>query len=327
MAHILVIGGAGYIGTHMVKRLLADGCKVIVLDNLATGHADLIPGGTFIQGNLGDRVLLDGLFQENKIDAVMHFAALSLVAESVDRPLKYYGNNVAQNVTLLEAMVRNGVNKLIFSSTAAVYGQPHESPVGESHPCRPVSPYGKSKLMVETMLKDCDRAYDLKSISLRYFNAAGADDSASIGERHEPESHLIPLVLKTATGQRKDVRIFGSDYHTADGTAIRDYIHVNDLVDAHMLAFGALMNGMDTTQYNLGNGKGYSVKEVIDSARKITGKEIQTIVTDRRTGDPEVLVASSEKIMRELGWQPKYSDLEVILETAWQWHRKEHKPR
>jgi len=327
MGSILVVGGAGYIGTHMVKRLLAEGLDVIVLDDLSTGHEDLLPGGDFIRGDLGDTALLDHIFTENKIDAVMHFAAFSLVGESVQKPLKYFGNNVAKTVALLDAMVRNDVDHFVFSSSAAVYGEPEIVPIDESHPCNPTNPYGASKLMVERILSECDTAHGLKSISLRYFNAAGADDSAAIGEKHTFESHLIPLVLKVATGERENIQIFGGDYDTPDGTAVRDYIHVNDLAEAHVLALEALLNGKQSTQYNLGNNQGYSVREVIACARKVTGREIKAVETGRRAGDPAVLVASSEKITRELDWQPRYGDLETIIETAWQWEKRVKKNR
>jgi len=327
MGSILVVGGAGYIGTHMVKRLLAEGLDVIVLDDLSTGHEDLLPGGDFIRGDLGDTALLDHIFTENKIDAVMHFAAFSLVGESVQKPLKYFGNNVAKTVALLDAMVRNDVDHFVFSSSAAVYGEPEIVPIDESHPCNPTNPYGASKLMVERILSECDTAHGLKSISLRYFNAAGADDSAAIGEKHTFESHLIPLVLKVATGERENIQIFGGDYDTPDGTAVRDYIHVNDLAEAHVLALEALLNGKQSTQYNLGNNQGYSVREVIACARKVTGREIKAVETGRRAGDPAVLVASSEKITRELDWQPRYGDLETIIETAWQGEKRVKKNR
>ncbi len=320
MGYIVVVGGAGYIGTHMVKRLLDDGHEVIIIDNLSTGHADLLPGGEFVEGDLGDPVLLEHIFSTKDIDAVMHFAAFSLVAESVNFPLKYYENNVSKTVNLLNKIIINGINNFVFSSSAAVYGEPQEIPITEAHHCIPTSPYGTTKLIIENILQESSSAYGLRSISLRYFNAAGADESAAIGEKHDPESHLIPLVLKTAIGDRKEISIFGNDYDTPDGTAIRDYIHVNDLVDAHMLALEALLNGKKTCRYNLGNGKGYSVKEVIECAQKVTNRKIETLVEGRRPGDPAVLIASSEKIENELGWRPKYTDLGTIIETAWGWH-------
>jgi len=320
---ILVVGGAGYIGTHMVGDLLDQGYEVLVLDDLSRGHRDLLPGGIFIEGNLGDDRLLDDLFSRWKIQAVMHFAAFSLVGESVEKPLDYYLNNVAATVRLLKAMVRHGVEYFIFSSSAAVYGEPSEMPIREDHPCRPTNPYGTTKLTVERILSDCRRAYGLKYASLRYFNAAGAHPSAQIGERHDPETHLIPLVLKTALGRRKHIKIFGTDYPTEDGTCIRDYIHVNDLTRAHILAMDALVGGAGSAIYNLGNSKGYSVLEVIEAARRVTGKAIPVQEEGRRAGDPAVLIADSGKIREELGWSPQFEDLETIIETAWAWHRRE----
>jgi UDP-glucose 4-epimerase len=318
---ILVIGGAGYIGSHMVKGLLDQGIGVVVLDDLSTGYRDLLTGGEFIQGSLGDAALLDRLFSDYQVDAVMHFAAFSLVGESVVNPLKYYRNNLARTVELLDAMIRHGVRRFIFSSTAAVYGEPTAIPITEDQPCKPTNPYGATKLAVERMLQDCDAAHGLKYISLRYFNAAGAHESGTIGEMHQPESHLIPLILKVATGERKNISIFGTDYPTADGTCLRDYIHVNDLARAHLLALEALMGGKGSNVYNLGTSCGFSVREVIELSRKITGYPIPVVETARRAGDPAVLVASSDKIRRELGWQPKYEDLQTIIETAWNWHK------
>lgn len=319
---ILVIGGAGYIGTHMVKELLFHGREVIVLDNLTTGHQDLIPGGVFVQGDLGDDVPLDLLFKTYPISTVMHFAAFSLVAESVAFPLKYYENNIAKTVTLLKVMLKHDIKRFIFSSSAAVYGEPEVIPISENCPTRPSNPYGFTKLMVENMLQECDRAHGLKFISLRYFNAAGADESATIGERHNPESHLIPLVLKTAKGERGNITIFGADYPTPDGTCIRDYVHVTDLVKAHLLALNALERGEPSRIYNLGNGRGYSVKQIIEVAEQVTVQKIPVAIGSRRLGDPAILVASSEKIKRELGWRPS-QDLQGIVKTAWEWHRKQ----
>ncbi len=316
---ILVVGGAGYIGSHMVLDLLEQGYEVVVLDDLSTGYRELVLGGYFIEGRLDDESLLKKIFSERKIDAVMHFAAFSLVGESVTNPLKYYRNNVAATAVLLDAMVRQGVKRFIFSSTAAVYGEPDAVPITEEHPCRPTNPYGATKLAVERMLKDCGEAYGLRYMSLRYFNAAGAHESGKIGERHEPESHLIPLVLKVATGERENIGIFGTDYPTADGTCVRDYIHVNDLTQAHLLALEALMNGAASAVYNLGNSKGYSVREVIELARRVTDHPIPAVEMARRAGDPAVLIAASDKIRRELGWQPRYEDLKRIIETAWGW--------
>ncbi|MBW2248046.1 MAG: UDP-glucose 4-epimerase GalE [Deltaproteobacteria bacterium] len=320
---ILVVGGAGYIGSHMVKDLLDAGYHVITLDDLSTGHRELLPGGEFIEGGLGDAVLLDKLFSTHKISAVMHFAAFSLVGESVEKPLKYYRNNMAATAELLDSMIRHSVKRFIFSSTAAVYGEPVDIPITESHPCTPTNPYGESKIAVERMLKDCDSAYGLKYISLRYFNAAGADRSGEIGERHRNETHLIPLVLEVAAGRRENIKIFGTNYPTPDGTCIRDYIHVSDLSGAHLLALNSLLSGGDSAVYNLGNNRGYSVREVIELSRKVTGKPIPAIEADKRPGDPAILIASSDKIKKNLGWKPEYEDLETIIKTAWKWHQKE----
>jgi len=321
--NILVVGGAGYIGSHMVKDLLKAGYGVITLDDFSTGHRELLPGGKLVEGNLGDGELLDKIFSNHPISAVMHFAAFSLVGESVNNPLKYYQNNIAQTIELIAAMVRNNVKYFILSSSAAVYGEPVEIPIKEDHPCNPTNPYGATKVAVEQLLKNCDYAYGLKSISLRYFNAAGADESCEIGERHEPETHLIPLILKAASGDREDIRIFGTDYATHDGTCIRDYVHVSDLTQAHLLALEALLSGKKSSVYNLGNSKGYSVREVIELAGRITGKTIRTVESERRPGDPAKLVAASDKIRQELGWKPKYEDLETIIKTAWNWHKGE----
>ncbi len=322
---ILVVGGAGYIGSHMAKDLLETGHEVVILDDLSTGHRDLIPGGSFIEGSLGDAALLDRIFSKNRIDAVMHFAAFALVGESVEQPLKYYQNNVSATTELLSAMVRHDVKRFIFSSTAAVYGEPVEIPITEDHPKNPTNPYGASKIAVERMLKDCDSAYGLKTISLRYFNASGAHESGQIGEKHQPETHLIPLILKVATNENKNIMIFGTDYPTLDGTCVRDYIHVSDLAQAHLLSLNALMAEGESAVYNLGNSRGYSVREVIELARKMTGHPIPVVETDRRPGDPATLIASSDKIKRELGWKPQYEDLEKIIQTAWKWHQKEAK--
>jgi UDP-glucose 4-epimerase len=320
---ILVVGGAGYIGSHMVKDLLSKGYDVITLDNLSTGHRDLLPGGTFVNGDLGDREILNRIFTDHKISAVMHFAAFSLVGESVEDPLKYYRNNLAATITLLSAMIQNRVMRFIFSSTAAVYGEPEQIPIMEKHPCNPTNPYGTSKMVVEKMLQDCDSAFGLKYISLRYFNASGADESGMIGERHLRETHLIPLVLKVAVGERENISIYGTDYPTPDGTCIRDYIHVSDLTQAHLLALKALLSDKESAVYNLGNNQGYSVREVIELAKKVTGKHIPILAADRRPGDPARLIASSEKIRSSLGWRPKYENLETILKTAWVWHQRE----
>jgi UDP-glucose 4-epimerase len=320
---ILVIGGAGYIGAHMCKDLLRAGYDLLILDDLSRGHRDLIAGGTFYEGDLGDGALLKKIFRAHKVDAVMHFAAYSLVGESVEQPLAYYRNNVARTVELLDAMVQHGVKRFIFSSTAAVYGEPVTVPIDENHPRQPTNPYGTSKVTVEHMLADCQRAYGLQYVSLRYFNAAGADASGEIGERHEPESHLIPLVLQVATGQRESIKIFGTDYPTPDGTCLRDYVHVNDLTQAHLLALRHLLAGGGSTVYNLGNSIGYSVREVIETARRITGHPIPAVTAARRPGDPAQLIADSAKIRRELNWEPRYEDLASIIQAAWVWHQKE----
>jgi len=319
---ILVVGGAGYIGSHMVKELLTSRYNVIIIDDLSKGHRELIPGGMFIKGSIKNSTFLDTVFSNNIIDAVIHFAASSIVGESLKHPLKYYSDNIAGTVNLLIAMHRHNAKRFIFSSSAAVYGEPLKTPVTENHPCNPTNPYGTTKLAVEQILKDCDKAYNLKYISLRYFNAAGADKSGTIGEKHKPETHLIPLVLKAATGELEHIHIFGTNYPTADGTCLRDYIHVSDLARAHLLALNALFAGEKSAIYNLGNSKGYSVRQIIKIAEKVTGKTIAAIENEKRDGDPAVLIASSDKICKKLGWRPKYEDIETIIKTAWTWHKK-----
>ncbi|GAB6908964.1 UDP-glucose 4-epimerase [Desulfosarcina cetonica] len=319
---ILVVGGAGYIGSHMVRQLIHDRWKVVILDNLSTGNRRLAQGCELVEGNLGDCHLLENLFTEHSIAAVMHFAAFSQVGASVVNPLQYYQNNLAETVTLLDTMVRHEVLYFIFSSTAAVYGEPEFTPITEVHPCQPTSPYGNTKMAVERMLADCAAAYGLKYAALRYFNAAGADDSAQIGEMHDPETHLIPIVLKVALGQIRNIQVFGTDYPTKDGTCIRDYVHVNDLAQAHLLALQALFDGASSAVYNLGSSNGYTVKEVIQKTEQVTGRKIPVVEAPRRPGDPAVLIASSEKIKRDLGWIPVYNNLEQIIQTAWNWHRK-----
>jgi len=318
---VLVVGGAGYIGSHTVKLLRSQGARVTVLDDLSTGRRFLVQSDDFVEGDLGDRRLTDRLFSSG-FDAVMHFAAFSIVGESVQLPLKYYHNNVGKTASLLESMLGHDVERFIFSSTAAVYGEPEEVPITEEHPRRPKNPYGRSKLMVEQMLVDASDAHGMQYAVLRYFNAAGADPSASIGESHEPETHLIPIVLQAAAGKREAVKLYGTDYPTADGTCIRDYIHVNDLAAAHILALESLLDGNDSCAYNLGCGQGYSVRQVIETAKAVTGKDITVVEEQRRKGDPAVLVASSDKIRKELGWSPDYDDLEAIIETAWKWHNR-----
>ena len=318
---VLVVGGAGYIGAHMVSALMKAKTRVITLDNLSTGHRELHPGGLFIEGSLGDPKMLDDIFSTQHIDAVMHFAAYSLVGESVTDPLKYYRNNLAATTELIDAMNRHNIKRFIFSSTAAVYGEPTQVPISEEHPCAPTNPYGATKLAVERMLQDCGTAHNLKFMALRYFNAAGADESGKLGERHDPETHLIPCILKAAAGELEHVKIFGTNYPTPDGTCIRDYIHVSDLTQAHLLALEALLSGKDSRIYNLGNSNGYSVREVIEVARKVTGHKIPAVESAPRPGDPAVLIADSAKIREELGWQPEFEDLEKMIQSAWDWHQ------
>lgn len=318
---ILVTGGAGYIGSHTAVELLDQNEEVVIVDNLQKGHKGAILGGKFYEGDLRDDAFLDKVFTENDIEAVIHFAADSLVGESVVEPLKYYNNNVVSTLKLLSKMKEHGVNKIVFSSTAATYGEPESIPILESDKNNPTNPYGETKLAVEKALKWADNAYGIKSVSLRYFNAAGAHISGKIGEDHTPESHLIPIILQVALGKREAISIFGDDYETPDGSCIRDYIHVTDLAQAHILALKKLRNGGNSAIYNLGNGTGFSVKEVIEIAREVTGEKIKAVIADRRPGDPAILIASSEKIQKELNWQPKYNNLRTILETAWNWHK------
>jgi UDP-glucose 4-epimerase len=317
--HILVVGGAGYIGSHMVKRLLNVDCTVTTFDNLSTGYRDAVLGGAFVLEDLANVAALDELFSAHHFDAVMHFASFIQVGESVIQPAKYYENNVANTLNLLNAMMRHDVKRFIFSSTAAVFGEPQYVPIDEKHPRAPINPYGKSKWMVEQILEDYDRAYGLKSIALRYFNAAGADPEGQLGERHEPETHLIPLVLQAASGRRPHISVFGRDYDTPDGTCIRDYIHVADLCEAHWLALQQLLNGANSAAYNLGNGNGFSVKEVIDTACIVTEKKITIMDSPRREGDPARLVADATRARRGLNWQPVHDNLDVIIGDAWRW--------
>jgi len=318
---ILVVGGAGYIGSHMCKHLFKSGYQPIVLDNLVCGHRQAVKWGPFFEGSMGDSNLLRRIFSDHPIAAVMHFAAFCYVGESVTEPAKYYENNVANTISLLEVMLEKKVSNFIFSSSCATYGEPIEVPIREDHPLRPISPYGRTKLMVEQILEDFREAYGLASVSLRYFNAAGADPDAELGEDHDPETHLIPLVLQTALGQRPSIDIFGDDYPTKDGTCIRDYIHVEDLAQAHLIGLEGLLNGEAGGQYNLGNGEGHSVREVIEMARRVSGRPIPARVGQRRRGDPAVLVSSSEKAIRQLGWRPRFPGLEAVIETAWNWHK------
>ncbi|GBF82426.1 UDP-glucose 4-epimerase GalE [Aphanothece sacrum] len=324
---ILVTGGAGYIGSHAVLALQKSGYEVIVFDNLSYGHPELVHDilkVELIVGDTSDRLLLDKIFATRNITAVMHFAAFIAVGESVTNPAMYYRNNVLGTLTLLEAMIAAKINKFVFSSTCAIYGMPQEIPMTETHPNNPLSPYAASKYMVEQMLKDFDQAYGLKSVTFRYFNASGADPNGQLGEDHTPETHLIPLALLTALKKREFLSIFGTDYETPDGTAVRDYIHVNDLASAHVLGLEYLLNGGKSDIFNLGNGNGFSVREVIETAKKITGIDFLVKESDRRAGDPSMLVGSSQKAQSILGWKPQYADLETIVSHAWQWHQKRH---
>ena len=320
MNKVLVIGGAGYIGSHMVKFLGQRGCRVTTLDDLSSGHRDAVLYGDFVQGNFGDKSLLENVISRG-FDAVMHFASFIQVGESVQHPDKYYRNNVSYSLGLLDVMRSHGVDKLIFSSTAATFGEPQYTPIDERHPQQPINPYGRTKLMVEQLLGDYDHAYGFKSVCLRYFNAAGADPECELGERHNPETHLIPLVLQAASGRRPHINVFGRDYDTPDGTCVRDYIHINDLCAAHWLALQSLMNGGPSQSYNLGNGNGFSVQEVIDTAEQVTGRKVVVVNGPRRTGDPARLVADATLARDQLGWQPVYPNLASIIEHAWAWEK------
>lgn len=318
----LVCGGAGYIGSHMAAYLIENNKDAVVLDNLEKGHKEAVDTAhiKFYLGDLRDKEILDKVFSENNIDSVIDFAAYSLVSESVQNPLKYFENNISSTVNLLEAMKNHNVKYIVFSSTAAAYGEPESIPIVETDKTCPVNPYGESKLAVEKILKWCDKAYGIKYTALRYFNAAGAHESGKIGEDHNPESHLIPIILEAASGKREKIKIFGDDYDTQDGSCVRDYVHVTDLASAHLLALERLKRGGESSVYNLGNGKGFSVKEVVEMARKVTGKNIKAEIAERRPGDPAILIASSEKAKKELGWKPKYDSLQSIIATAWKWH-------
>jgi UDP-glucose 4-epimerase len=322
MLKILVAGGAGYIGSHMVKRLGRLGCAVTTLDNLSGGYRDAVLCGEFVHGDLADTALLEQLFAEKRFDAVMHFASFIQVGESMQQPARYYRNNVVNTLNLLDTMQAFGVDKFIFSSTAATFGEPQYSPIDEAHPQNPINPYGRTKLVVEQALADYDRAYRLKSVCLRYFNAAGADPEGELGERHDPETHLIPLVLQAASGRRPHISVFGRDYDTPDGTCIRDYIHVSDLCEAHWLALQSLVGGAPSQRYNLGNGNGFSVQAVIDAARRVTGRNITVVDAPRREGDPARLVADSRLAQEKLGWKPRYADLETIIGHAWKFETR-----
>jgi len=325
---ILVTGGAGYIGSHAVLALKNAGYGVIILDNLVYGHRDLVEKILQVElvvGDTSDRSMLDQLFKTHEIAAVMHFSAYAYVGESVTDPAKYYRNNVIGTLTLLEAMLAANIKKFVFSSTCATYGMPEFVPITEDHPQNPINPYGATKLMVERILTDFHAAYDFQSVRFRYFNAAGADPNGNLGEDHNPETHLIPLVLDAALGKRESISIFGTDYPTPDGTCIRDYIHVTDLASAHILGLEYLLSNGESEVFNLGNGSGFSVREVIETVSQVTGKQIKSVECDRRPGDPAVLVGSSDKASKILGWQPEYPDIEDIIAHAWQWHQKRHK--
>lgn len=321
---ILIAGGAGYIGSHVCKMLAQKGYEVIVFDNLSYGYKNFIKWGEFVLGDIGDKDLLSLLFKKYKIDAVMHFCAFIEVGESVKNPEKYYKNNLFNTIILLEAMKEASINKFIFSSSAAVYGMPVKIPIEEDDPKLPINPYGRTKYMVENILQDYSNSYDFKSVSFRYFNASGASFDRDIGEAHNPESHLIPLILDAAIGNRECIKVFGIDYETKDGTAIRDYIHVMDLATAHIAGLEYLLNGGETNYFNLGSGEGFSVKEIIENVKKITKKDFKIVETERRPGDPPVLIASSNKAEKILGWRREYS-LEDIIKSAWNWHLEKNK--
>jgi len=317
---ILVTGGAGYIGSHCVAALVDRGIDVVVADDLSKGHRAALKGGRLYVGDVGDRAFLDSVFETESIEAVIHFAAFSLVGESMQVPEKYFRNNVTAGLSLIEAMVAHRVPYIVFSSTAATYGEPDYVPIDEEHPKNPTNPYGESKRMVEGMLKWADCAHGLKYVALRYFNVAGARADGTIGEDHHPETHLIPLVLAAAQGKRDSLKLFGTDYPTKDGTCVRDYIHVEDLVDAHFLALDYLKRGQPSAAFNLGNGQGFSNREIIEAARRVTGAAIPVVEEGRRPGDPATLIASSQKAMEVLGWRPRYTSIEDIIATAWRWH-------
>jgi UDP-glucose 4-epimerase len=318
--NILLCGGAGYIGSHMLRRLLHDGHGVVVLDNLSSGHRAAVQDCELVVGDLLDVPLLERLFAQHRFDALMHFCAKSLVAESMREPHAYYLNNVSGTLNLLAAMRAHGVQRMIFSSTAAVYGMPSTDIIDEDHPCAPINPYGRSKLFVEEILRDAARAYGLSAASLRYFNAAGASDDASIGEAHEPETHLIPNVLRAAMPGALPLSVFGTDYPTRDGTCVRDFVHVEDLADAHLAALAHIDAHAGAHVFNLGNGTGFSVLEILRAASHVTGREIPWIAAARRDGDPATLVASSARARNQLGWKPKHERIESIIESAWRWH-------
>jgi UDP-glucose 4-epimerase len=317
--HILIVGGAGYIGSHMVKLLLERGHMLTVFDNLSSGYRDAVdPAAEFIHGDLSDRSFLNSLLSRS-FDGIMHFASSIDVKESVSQPNKYYRNNLINSLNLLDAIASNGGGRLIFSSTAAIFGNPLKIPIDEHHPCSPINPYGRSKFMLEQALGDYEKAHGIQNICLRYFNAAGAALDGSLGERHQPETHLIPLVLKTAAGHREYINIFGDDYDTPDGTCIRDYVHVMDICEAHLLALERLVRCGESSVYNLGSGKGFSVREIITTAEEVTGRAVPFVISPRRAGDPAQLVADVNKSHAELGWRPQYAELSKIISDAWRW--------
>ena len=318
---ILVAGGAGYIGSHMVKDLVEHGQEVVVADNLSTGHRDAInPKAKFYEGDIHDRKFLDKIFDNEDIEAVVHFAAFSIVPESMSKPLKYFDNNTGGMITLLEAMRDHNIKYIVFSSTAATYGVPEHMPIKETDPQNPINPYGLSKLMMEKMMHWADKAYGIKFVALRYFNVAGAAPDGTIGEDHGPETHLVPIILQVAQGKRKELSIFGDDYNTPDGTNVRDYVHVMDLADAHILAIKYLEAGNESNAFNLGSSTGFSNKQILEAAREVTGEPIPAKIAPRRPGDPDSLVAASDKARNVLGWDPKYDDVHDIIATAWKWH-------
>ncbi|WP_251951225.1 UDP-glucose 4-epimerase GalE [Limosilactobacillus vaginalis] len=318
---ILVAGGAGYIGSHMVKDLVEHGQEVVVADNLSTGHRDAInPNAKFYEGDIRDRKFLDKIFDNEDIEAVVHFTAFSIVPESMSKPLKYFDNNTGGMITLLEAMRDHNIKYIVFSSTAATYGVPEHMPIKETDPQNPINPYGLSKLMMEKMMHWADKAYGIKFVALRYFNVAGAAPDGTIGEDHGPETHLVPIILQVAQGKRKELSIFGDDYNTPDGTNVRDYVHVMDLADAHILAIKYLEAGNESNAFNLGSSTGFSNKQILEAAREVTGEPIPAKIAPRRPGDPDSLVAASDKARNVLGWDPKYDDVHDIIATAWKWH-------
>ena len=318
---VMVTGGAGYVGSHVVHELQALGIPCVVVDSLVRGHRELVPNADVIVGDTRDAALMRRVIRDYRVDAVMHFAAYAYVGESVAEPLTYYDNNVTATVSLLKTMVESDVKMMVFSSTCATYGLPETTPIHEDHPQHPINPYGATKMMVERILRDVDRAHGLRSVVFRYFNAAGADRSGQIGEWHAPETHLIPLTLQAAAGRRTGVEIYGTDYPTPDGTCIRDYIHVTDLAQAHVLGLRYLESGEPSDAFNLGNGNGFSVREVIGAAERIVGRPVKVVEASRRPGDPPILVGASAKARQVLGWAPKLTTLDVIIETAWAWHR------